>query len=331
MNYPGISVIIVCRNEEKYIEACINSIFENNSAYPLELIEMLVVDGMSTDATRERITHLKRKFPQIRLLDNPKKYSPSGRNVGIKAAQNDFLFLLDAHAQYPQNYLSLCITGLQKYKADCVGVGLEAQSKTHGVIAESIAGCFEYGSGAQSDFRTQLTEPKEVDTIFSGCYKREVFNEVGLYNEKLIRSQDMDLSIRMKKKGKTILQLPGEPIRYYTRSTFGAFVRQNSIDGVWATYPLKFGVKLKLRHYIPLFFVLFLIGGGVVTHYLPILTLPYLAILALYLLIIVKAGIENARRKKRLILAPITMFMLLTRHVIYGLGSLVGLLKIATW
>jgi len=311
-NLSFISIIIPCRNEEKYIEKCLDSIL--NQDYPKERMEVLVVDGMSEDKTREIISKLKTQNSKlkIRVIDNPKKFTPFAFNIGIREAKGEIIMLAGAHATYEKDYVSKCVKYLKEYNADCVGGVLKTIPAENTLIGKAIAISLSHPFGVGTSlFRIGAKEPKEVDTVFGGCYKREVFEKIGLFNENLLRSQDMEFNLRLKKAGGKILLFPDIVAYYYPQSNFKNFFLHNFQDGIWAILPFKLAkTPFKLRHYIPLFFVLTL----------PISILPYI-LLSLFF------STQIAFREKdfRLFfLMPIAFFC---RHFGYGLGSIWGIFK----
>src|SRR2546423_1762943 len=114
-----ISVILPCRNEERFIGPCLDSFLD--TAWPKDRLELLVVDGMSNDRTRDIVGHYARKHPWIRLVDNPKRIVPTALNLGIKAATGDIIVRMDAHVVYPPEYLTKLVAALESSGADNVG------------------------------------------------------------------------------------------------------------------------------------------------------------------------------------------------------------------
>ncbi len=312
-NLPYISILIPCRNEERYIGKCLESIISNN--YPKDKIEILVVDGMSKDRTRDIIKKFQITNPksQIQLFDNPRKFTPFAFNIGTKKARGEVIMLMGAHAIYEKDYVSKCVKYLEEYNADNVGGVMKVLPSKNTLCAKAIAISLSHSFGAGgSHFRIGIKEPREVDTVFGGCYKREVFEKIGLFNEKLKRSQDMEFNLRLKRAGGKILLAPDIISYYYPKDNLRDFFKHNFRDGVWAILPLKF-VKLpfKLRHYIPLIFVL---------------TLPLS--IWFYFLFSLFFSVQIAFQEKNFklfFLMPIAFFC---RHFGYGFGSLWGLVKI---
>ncbi len=308
-NSPLVSVIIPCRNEERYIKPRLESLIEDG--YPLDKIEILVVDGMSTDKTREILNDYKSRHSFIKVLDNPKKFTPFAFNIGIKEAKAEIIILMSAHTFDKKGYISKCIKYLNEYNADSVIGVIRATSSKESLVAKAIAISLSHFFGVgNSYFRIGSNNPRWVDTAGT-CYKREVFEKIGLFNEKLKRSQDMDFSLKMKKAGSKILLAPDIVSYYYPSDNLKDFFRHNIRDGIWAILPIKFIKRpLKLRHCIPLIFVLSL----------PLSIWLYLPI-SLYF----SAKIAIKERDFRLFFVMPLVFA--TRHMGYGMGSFWGLIR----
>ena len=311
MNNLTVSVIIPCRNEKKYIGKCLDTILEQD--YPKEKIEVLVIDGMSEDKSREIIKNYSVKFPFIKLLENPKKFTNFAFNIGVKESKGRVIMIMGAHAGYKKDYISKCVKYLKEYDADNVGGVMKTLPSKDTVFAKAIAICLSHFFGAGGSwFRTGSKEIRLVDTVFGGCYKKEVFDKVGLFNENLLRSQDMEFNLRLKKAGGKIILAPDIVFYYYPSPTLKEFYLHNFEDGIWAILPLKFMKRtLKLRHYIPLFFVL---------------SLPLS--IWLYIPISIYFSVRISFREKNFRLFFIMPIVFATRHIGYGLGSIWGAIKL---
>jgi len=322
-----ISIIIPCRNEERFIEKCLDSLIKQD--FPKENLEILVVDGDSKDKTKDIVKEYIQKYPFIRIIDNKEKYTSFGLNMGIKKAMGDIIIRMDAHAEYEKDYISKCIKYLKEYNADNVGGVLKTIPSNNSSVAKAITICLSHFFGAGgSYFRTGSKKPIEVDTVFGGCYKREVFDKIGLFNEKLIRSQDIELNRRLKASGGKILLVPDITAYYYPQNNLVDFFEHNFVDGIWTIYPLKFGIRIfSLRHLIPLFFTLSLFLSLILFPFFPIAILFFDLIFGIYILLSlffsVKISIKNGF--KYFFLMPIVF---LSRHIGYGLGSIWGLIKL---
>jgi len=322
-----VSIIIPARNEEAFIAKCLDSVLVND--YPKDKMEIFVVDGMSTDATREIVSKYSSKHSFVKLLKNEKKTTPHAMNMGIKAAKGELIMKMDAHTVYEKDYISKCVQYSKKYDADNVGGVLVSRSGADTFMAKAIAiGLMQkFGSG-NSYFRVGSKEPREVDTVAFGCFKREVFEKIGMYNEKLARSQDMELNQRLRKAGGKVILAPDIVGYYYAKPTFASFFKHNVLDGIWTTYPLAFGVKIfSLRHLIPLVFVSALIVLGIGAFFVQILFFGFLAVVVAYLIASLVVSILVASHEKDIRYTYILPIVFAARHFGYGLGSILGIGK----
>lgn len=328
-NFPFVSVIIPCRNEEKLIKNCLDSIITND--YPKEKMEVFIVDGMSEDKTKEIVKSYSGKYPFIKLLENPQKYTPFAFNLGIKEAKGEIIIIGGAHAEYEKSYVSKCVDYLIKYNADNVGGiwKIIPRENTSEAKAISFASASLFGAGDSYYRRGYSKGPKWVDTVFGGCYHREIFDKVGFFNENLIRSQDMEFNLRLKKAGGKILLVPDIIAYYYPNPNFKDFFLHNFRDGVWAVYPLKFvKMPLRLRHYIPFIFVLTLLVTVLLGIFFPIFFKIFLFIFGLYLLTMLYFSIEIVVKEKNIVFFFLMPTAFIIRHIGYGLGSIWGALKL---
>lgn len=320
-----LSVICPIYNEAKYIDVCIQSILLQD--FPKESLEVLFVDGMSKDGTRDRVENYAQQYPFIHLLDNEKRIVPIAMNIGIKAAKGDVIMRLDAHAQYPANYFSVLVKALDSLDADNVGAAcrtdvLNKTSKTL-AIREVLSNKFGVGN---STFRLGVDKVMEVDTVPFGCWKREVFNKYGLYDERLIRNQDFELNYRIRKNGGHIFIVPDSICAYYARESFKELWIQNYKNGLWGIRTVLFtgnSNSLALRHYIPMIFVLSLIVPLLASlFWVPFLSIAGLSLLA-YLLMI--GGVSFCIGIQKHLNILYLLFAFATLHLSNGSGMLVSL------
>lgn len=329
-NLSLVSIIIPCRNEEKFIGRCLDSIIAQD--YPRDKFEVLVVDGMSEDKTREILRDYAERYSFIRLLDNPKKITPCALNIGIKNARGEIIMRMDAHATYEKDYISKCVKYLNEYNADNVGGIMVTLPRNETFIGKAIAMVLSHPFGVgNSAFRTGAKEPKWVDTVFGGCYKREVFDKIGLFNENLTSTQDMEFNLRLKKAGGKILLHPDIVSYYYTRSDFKSFCKNNLRNGLWVILPFKFSkiIPVSLRHLIPFIFVLSIIVSGVLSFFSSIFFWLFLLIVGFYSLTNLYFSFKIALRKKNIKYLVVIPVLFAALHIGYGLGSAWGLILVS--
>jgi len=326
---PLCSVVIPVRNEEKFIVKCLDSII--NIDYPKEMLEVLVVDGMSIDGTRNIIRDYIQQYSFIKLLDNTKKITPIAFNIGIQQAKGKIIAIMSAHATYEKDYISKCVKYLGEYKADNVGGIMITIPRDNTFVGRAIVSALSnrFGVGG-SVFRTGSKEPRWVDTVFGGCYKREVFDRIGLFNENLVNTQDMEFNMRLKKAGGKILLHPDIVSYYYARSDFKSFCKHNFRNGIWAIYPLKFvdHIPVSWRHFIPLVFVSGLIGSAVLSAISHVFLWLLLFIAGSYALANIYFSFKITTKEKDFRYFFIMPIIFATLHIGYGLGSLWGAIKL---
>lgn len=219
-NLSFVSIIIPCRNEEKFIGKCLDSIIAQD--YPKDEFEVLVIDGMSEDGTREVVEGYVKQYPFIRLLDNPKKTTPCAFNIGVKNSKGEVIMIMGAHAKYETDYISKCVKHLIDYGVDNVGGICITLPGNSTLLAQSIALALSHPFGVgNSYFRIGSKKERYVDTVPFGCYKRELFLKNGLFDEDLVRGQDAEFNARLRRNGGTILLVPEVVSHYYARDSLG--------------------------------------------------------------------------------------------------------------
>ncbi|MGQ9847185.1 MAG: glycosyltransferase family 2 protein, partial [Bacteroidales bacterium] len=281
MSSQNIAIVIPCRNEEHYIEKCLYSIL--NQTYPSDKIKIYVVDGFSTDKTREKVAALMNSHSNIFLIDNIKKTTPFALNIGIKNAKNaEFIMILGAHAELYSDYLQKAVD-IFKQNADisCLGGILEniSDNKTTEAISFAMSSFFGVGS---AHFRTGIKDGF-VDTVAFGIYKKEVFDKVGLFDEELIRNQDDEFNFRLKKNNLKIFLSRDLRAKYYVRSGFFKLFRQYFQYGYWKVYVnRKHNSITTLRQLVPFAFVCFLALFGILSIFSSFIFWIFISVLAFY-------------------------------------------------
>ena len=320
---PLVSIVLPVRNEADFLERCLQSVLQND--YPADRMEVLVVDGMSDDGTREIVQSLAAEDNRVRLLDNPQGIVPYAMNKGIREASGDIIIRVDGHATISLDYIATAVATLQAHpEAWCVGGPTETISTT--LVGQAIAGAMTSPVGAgDAAYRLSTTE-EYVDTLLYGAYRRWVFDKIGLFDEELVRNQDDELNLRLHLAGGKILLTPRLSSRYYSRSSLRKLAKQYYQYGFWRIRTIqKHRRPAVLRQMAPLVFVLawiILIAGSLLWH--PLLWC-LAAFAAVYLLGVLIGTLDVARRCgiAKAMLAP-AIFPIL--HFAYGFGSLKGVI-----
>ena len=310
---PFISVICPCYNEHLSISKCLQSLWEQD--YPKDRMECFFIDGQSTDNTIELIQQFLKNHPlNLEVLHNPHRTSPYAMNMGIRKAKGSYIIRIDAHASYSTNYFSTLIDWHIKLpEAGNIGVVCKTMPQINSPKGKAIAHVLQHKFGVgDSLFRTGINKLQETETVPFGCFKKVIFDTVGLYDERLTRNQDIELNKRILTKGKKIYIVPNAECTYYARSTYQSFAKNNFNNGRWNILTVFYTNNLKslsLRHFIPLFFVLFL----------PISICLYIP---LFCIISIISAIKDSLSFFHVFCA---FFVL---HISYGFGSICGIKNI---
>lgn len=320
-----VSIIIPCRNEEKFIGMCLDSILVND--YPKDRVEVLVVDGMSEDRTRRIVEEYAARHAFIKLLDNPKKITPAALNTGIRNAKGDVIMRMDAHNFYPSNYISGLVACLVKTRADNVGGIWITRPANDTPMAHAIAVALSHPFGVgNAYFRISAAKPRWVDTVPFGCYRKETFDRIGMFDEELVRNQDDEFNMRLIRRGGRILLVP---------EIFSCYHPRDSLHKLWRMYfqygyfkPLvarKVGGVFTFRQVIPAVFVLGLLVSGALAPWTAYGGRALGAIVFAYVVADLGSSIcVGFQRGVRCALAIPVVFPVL--HLSYGLGFLKGVL-----
>lgn len=319
---PKVSIVIPCRNEEDYIVKCLDAIC--NQSYGMENIEVFVCDGYSDDKTIPLVKAYCERYENIHLVMNEKKAAPSGMNLGIKASTGDIIIIFGAHSYMDKDYVKNSVEKLQSTEAACVGGKINSISENQSaeVISKAMSSPFGVGNAL---FRYS-EEEMYVDTVAFGAYKREVLDDVGLFDEELVRNQDDELNYRITKRGYKILLSPAIKSSYYTRGSFKKLWRQYFQYGFWKVRVIQKHKKpASIRHLVPIIFVLSLIGGLIGGIFSPIIRWGLALELLLYLALATNFAFKVSSDKLSDVPRIILSFFIL--HCSYGLGFLEGIFK----
>jgi len=294
-------------------------------------MEILVIDALSTNHTRAILGDYEQKWPMIRVLDNPEKLISVAMNIGLRNARGQMVLKIDAHSTYPKDYISKCVKSLTRNRADNAGGIVRILPDNESWTAKSIAGALAHPFGSGNAYvKVGAKEPRWADSAAFGCWKKEVLEKIGGWNENLAGSCDLDLNARLKEAGGRILLDPEIQISYYADANFRSYWKHNFADGVWATYVLKFRSKgWAWRHWVPMAFLLSLLGTAGLAFFSPIFGLVFMGILGCYVLANLAATIQISSREKSikyLLLLPLAFGM---RHFAHGVGALYGALLLA--
>ncbi|MDD3877221.1 MAG: glycosyltransferase family 2 protein [Bacteroidales bacterium] len=323
-DFVGVTVVIPARNEEKYIKACIMSIIKGTSSC-IDL-EIIVVDSLSTDKTKIVVNSIINEFPFVKIIENPEKETQFALNKGVRAATKPWVLIAGAHSSFPEAYIETILKSISELNADGAGGSIltDVLHKTNTSVAICKILAHPIGVG-NSMFRIGSENPVKVDTVPFGIYKKELFDEVGYYNELLTRNHDMEWSKRLIRAGKRIYLIPKMQCTYYARETFKGLAVNNFRNGLWnilTVYVTKTTKSLSIRHFAPFAFVMSLILPLTASVINPFFSLFSLFFLLMYISVITFTSFKIERNNTTIYHLILAFF---TIHFAYGMGSIIGL------
>ena len=320
-----VSFAIVAYNEEKTLPRLLADL--KGQDYPHEKIQVLLIDSMSTDGTwkiMEDFARENRDFQQVLVLKNPGKNIPCGHNVALDHYTGDALIRVDAHASCPAEFIRKNVEVLQSGEMVCGG-------RRPNIIDEPTPWKQTLLTAEQSMFGSSIAPYRNgskktyTKSLFCGMYRREVYDTVGRYDERLPRTEDNDMTYRVRQAGYKLCFCPDILFYQHTRNSLGKMLRQKYLNGYWIgrTMAINPGC-FSLFHFVPFAFVM----GILLTTALALLDFPWLSLLmwGAYGALVVGISVLEITRKPLLTnLALPVLFLLL--HVSYGAGTFVGLVK----
>lgn len=325
-----ISVCVVAYNEEKALPGLLECIKKQD--YPHEKMEVVLIDSMSEDTTKSIMKAFygeNKDFKNIQILDNTGRKQATGWNVAIRNYKGDAILRVDAHASIPSDFVRKNVEVLES--GEFVSGGIRpniVEEKTPWKETLLLAESSMFGSSVASYRRSE--KKSYVKSVFHGAYRREVFDKVGGFNEQLGRTEDNEIHYRIRKAGYQICYSPDIISYQHTRSSLKGMLKQKYGNGYWVALTLKVCPGcLSLYHFVPLGFVV----GIIVTTVLMLLGYPLLGEImwGMYWVCALLMSLLAIRGQKKNIYQlslPVLFFLL---HVSYGVGSLVGILKLPFW
>jgi glycosyltransferase involved in cell wall biosynthesis len=326
---PSVSVLMPCLNEEKYLAGCIKSLLSNDYTGSIEFI---IIDGGSTDGTQKIIQGFCKNDARVKMLLNPRRTAPTALNLAVPHASGEIIVRVDAHAVYPENYISRCVAALVESGAANVGgvwlIVPGVPTKFGWTIAKVLANRFGVGN---AQYRlARLKGRKWVDTVPFLCCWKTLFDKVGYFNEKLTRTQDIEFNRRIRKIGGGILLCPEIEITYFARARFAAMAHHAWKTGLWIVLPFLYSdvVPISWRHLAPLAFLTSLMIAGTAAFFSPLALFVLGLILLAYISCALLASVEIAMQEKDFTYFALAPFVFATFHISYGIGSLCGVFQL---
>jgi succinoglycan biosynthesis protein ExoA len=324
---PFISAIVPVRNEAPFIQGTLAQLLEQD--YPRDRFEVLVADGRSSDATPELVGAVAARHANVRLLDNPRRWSSAGRNCAVRVARGDLVVLVDGHCELDNpRYLRELADAFARSGADCVGRPQPLDVAGATVLQQAVAAARSSWLGHQpaSYIYAEGEGIVRPDSV-AVAYRRSVFDTVGLFDESFDACEDVEFNHRLDRAGLRCFFTPRVAVRYHPRESLSGLFRQL----------LRYGrgrVRLLRKHpdtfsvpcLVPAVFVLGVVLGPMAAALVPWLGLAYAATLGLYGLLVALASLTCMVKARNLRLLPWLPAAFVAIHAGAGCGILQELL-----
>lgn len=317
---PFVSVLIPARNERRHLAHCLDGVLGQD--YPADRLEILVADGMSDDGTRDILADYAARDGRIRPIDNPRHIVSTGLNAALALARGDVIVRMDAHTEYAPDYIRSCVTVLTETGADNVGGPWIARGE--GYVGRAIAAAFQspFSCGGARGHDPRHEGP--VDSVYLGCWRRDVFARVGGFDEELVRNQDDEHNFRLTRAGCLVWQSPRIRSWYRPRDTLPALFRQYAQYAYWKVRIIrKHKRPASIRHLVPAAFVCTLTVLTLAAPFWPPALWAWTALASLYLSCVLAASLLVCRAAGWELL-PVLPAVFGCFHFSYGLGFLRG-------
>jgi succinoglycan biosynthesis protein ExoA len=324
---PLVSVIMPVYNEAAHIEQVVRSLLNQSS--PNFELEILTIDGKSTDGTYEALLRLAPSDSRVRLLVNERRKTPFAFNIGLKNAKGEYVCIFGAHTAYDPDYIATCLRELTSRGVVGCGGRVVTTAANDGLPARLVAACL--GSSFGTSRKSFRNHPEGyADTVNYPVYLRSALLDIGGYDEELYRNQDNDLNQRLRAKDQRLFMTWQTSCKYFVQPTIRALLKYAWNTGFWNAISLKKNASAHaLYHFVPGIFVLasllsaLIATAGVFLHgsYRLWSVLPLVFLLGSYFCValMVSAGISLRKRWFAGLLLPPVFFGL---HVWYGAGTL---------
>jgi len=322
---PMLSVIIPCRNERRHIETCVKSILDQER--PSGGMEVIVVDGLSDDGTREILKRLVKEHPELRVVDNPRRLTPCAMNAGIREARGEYIAILGAHCDYAADYLRTCVELLHEHpEVSCTGGPIISAGTS--LFGQAVAAAMSHPVGIGN---ARHRHPNFEGYAEGACYpvfRKEVFETIGLYDEMLVRNQDDELNYRLTKQGGKVFLSPRARSTYFVRETVKSLFRQYLEYGYWRVAVIrKHRMPASFRHLVPLIFMIGMVASFMLAFIVPEdWRLLVLAGPCFYGFLLCGVGLSLSRRAGWKVGALFSIAAA-TMHVAYAIGFIWGVIK----
>lgn len=327
-NMPRVSLIIPCYNEEIRITRLLQCLVDQT--YPLEDMEVILADGMSTDRTRALIETFQKQhpLPKINIIDNPQRTIPAALNLAIKASSGKLIVRMDAHTLPAKDYVVLSVQAFDEGKGQDVGGVIDIAPGSDTWIGKAIAVATRHPLGVGDAKYRWAKIAGYADTVAFGTYARKTFDEIGFYDESLLVNEDYELNSRLRAAGGRIWIDPAIRATYYSRPDLSSLASQYFIYGFYKYRMLKrHPGTLRWRQALPPLFVLGILMLLLFAAFWHIAAILLLIVVAFYLFVLVAGSLPEVFKQRMPLLLLGIPLAIMTMHFLWGCGFWWSIIK----
>ena len=326
-----VSLCMIAYNEAEALDGVLRD-FQLQD-YPHELIEIVLVDSMSTDATRDKMERFKNTdygFRNVAVVQCAKKNQAFSWNAALMTATGDVIIRVDALARIPRNFVSRNVYNLNQGE-DVVGGGRPNITSDVSPWKLTLLAAEDslFGSSVAS-YRRPATQKEYLDSLFHAAYRREVIQKVGGFNENLGRTEDNEFHYRIRKAGYKLCCCPDIISYQHSRNNLKDMIRQKYSNGRWIGLTLsECPGCLSYFHFAPFAFVMMIILCSIIAAFgFPILLYTLLIVYGMFDIVNAVGCFTMKNLQPQFVFLP---FIFPILHVSYGVGTIVGLIQIPFW
>lgn len=326
-----VTFIIVALNAAEHLGSLLSDL--KNQDYDHKKVEVILVDSISLDNTKQIMEEFasSNDFLRTVVLDNPKRTLPCGWNIALHNSSGDIVLRVDAHALIPPDFISRNVDCISRGRDICGGQVESILEPTGGMLQEVLLAAENsaFGGGI-APFR-RINEGKNVKTLAFAAYRKEIFEDVGYYDERLARTEDNEMHYRMRRAGNRFFMDPTIKSKRYTRNTLREFIRQKYKNGYWIGLTLSVAPRcFSIYHLIPFVWVLALLCSTLLVG-LKITSMPAFLMWTSYLAVSLILTTLSLRRYQLGVKGLLLPMIFLLTHLSYGIGTLCGLIVSPIW
>ena len=326
---PLVTVALATYNEEDFVARCLRSLLAQRTK--VFALEILVIDGGSTDRTCEEVLKVAAADSRIKLLRNPDREAAFAWNIGIEQGTGTYFCTFGAHSVYAPDYIETCLNAMLRDGATACGGRVITKPGRQTLTARLIAWVLGHSFGSSGNsFRTH--GPGPIDSPAFPVIDRKALQEIGGFNTALVRNEDNDICRRLREADHLLICTWDTQFEYYPRASLKGILHYAFRNGYWVPIGARHHPKtMRLRHFVPFIFTLCLLvstlaaGLALALHAPKLWLLPLLAVAGSHLLVGSVAALQVAARERSaapLLLPPLFMAF----HGSYGMGTLAALL-----